>query len=146
MKQIFKTNISLGSYIWGMAMVACIVILGYNGMSQGLYLGTALLFSILVLSWYFTFFFKRYWIQGDKLFIRSISGTKSIAINAIRKLETDQTGWLGTMGLNILSPYRKGIMLYYNQIENLFIYPEKSAEFIDKLQQIKPSIEIIKGK
>ncbi|WP_282636405.1 hypothetical protein [Sphingobacterium thalpophilum] len=146
MKEIYKTNISLGSYIWGVAMIGFIIMLSYEGIEQGLYLGTLFLFLILAITWYFTFFFNRYWIEGDKLLIRSISGTRSLNITTIRGLEKDKVDWFGTMRLTILRPYRKGMILHYNQFDDLFIYPEKPTEFIGKLQLINPSIEIIKEK
>ncbi|QQT64192.1 hypothetical protein I6I97_10630 [Sphingobacterium multivorum] len=146
MKEIYKTNITLGSYIWGIAMIGFIIMLSYEGIEQGLYMGTLFLFLILAVTWYFTFFFNRYWIEGDDLFIRNISGTKSVNIKTIRRLERNKVDWFGTMRLTILRPYRKGMILHYNQIDNLFICPEKPAEFIGKLQLISPSIEITKEK
>ena len=31
MKQTYKTNITLGSYIWGVAMIGFIIMLSYEG-------------------------------------------------------------------------------------------------------------------
>lgn len=146
MKETYKTNITLGSYIWGVAMIGFIIMLSYEGIEQGLYMGTLFLFLILAVTSYFTFFFNRYWIDGDMLFIRSISGTKSVNISTIRKLEKNKVDWFGTMRLTILRPYRKGMILHYNQFDDLFICPEKPLEFIGELKQINPSIEIIKEK
>lgn len=109
-------------------------------------MGTLFLFLILAVTCYFTFFFNQYWIEGDDLFIRSISGTKSLNITTIRRLERDKVDWFGTMRLTILRPYRKGMILHYNQFDDLFICPEKPLEFIGELKQINPSIEIIKEK
>jgi hypothetical protein len=120
--------------------------LSYGGLEKGLYLGTLLLFGVFAITWYFTFFYKRYWIEGDKLFIKTVSGTKSVDITSIRKLETDKVDWFGTMRLTILRPYRKGMVLHYNKIDDIFVDPENPTEFIDKLKQIAPNIDVIVGK
>lgn len=146
MREVFKTQINFGSYIWGVAMIIFIVMLFYGGLEKGLYLGTLLLFGVFAITWYFTFFYKRYWIEGDKLFIKTVSGTKSVDITSIRKLETDKVDWFGTMRLTILRPYRKGMVLHYNKIDDIFVDPENPAEFIDKLKQIAPNIDVIAGK
>ncbi|WP_394676325.1 PH domain-containing protein [uncultured Sphingobacterium sp.] len=146
MREVFKTQINFGSYIWGAAMIIFIVMLSYGGLEKGLYLGTLLLFGVFAITWYFTFFYKRYWIEGDKLFIKTVSGTKSVDITSIRKLETDKVDWFGTMRLTILRPYRKGMVLHYNKIDDIFVDPENPTEFIDKLKQIAPNIDVIVGK
>ncbi|WP_367332064.1 PH domain-containing protein [Sphingobacterium multivorum] len=146
MRKIFKTHINLGSYIWGLAMIIFIVMLSYEGLKKGLYLGTLLLFGVFAITWYFTFFYKRYWIEGDKLFIKTVSGTKTVDITSIRKLETDKVDWFGTMRLTILRPYRKGMVLHYNKIDDIFVDPENPTEFIDKLKQITPNIDVIASK
>ncbi len=146
MREVFKTHISFGSYIWGVAMTIFIVMLSYEGLEKGLYLGTLLLFGIFAITWYFTFFYKRYWIEGDKLFIKTVFGTKSVDITSIRKLETDKVDWFGTMRLTILRPYRKGLVLHYNKIDDIFVDPESPTEFIEKLKQIAPNIDVIAGK
>jgi len=146
MREVFKTQINFGSYIWGAAMIIFIVMLSYGGLEKGLYLGTLLLFGVFAITWYFTFFYKRYWIEGDKLFIKTVSGTKSVDITSIRKLETDKVDWFGTMRLTILRPYRKGMVLHYNKIDDIFVDPENPTEFIDKLKQIAPNIDVIAGK
>lgn len=146
MKEIYRTNITLASYIRGVAMTVFIIILSYESIEKGLYMGALFLLLILAVTWYFTFFFNRYWIEGDDLFIRSISGTKSLNNTTFRRLERDEVDWFGTMRLTILRPYRKGMILHYNQIDNLFICPEKPTEFIGKLQLINPSVGITKEK
>lgn len=146
MREVFKTQINFGSYIWGVAMIIFIVMLSYGGLEKGLYLGTLLLFGVFAITWYFTFFYKRYWIEGDKLFIKTVSGTKSVDVTSIRKLETDKVDWFGTMRLTILRPYRKGMVLHYNKIDDIFVDPENPTEFIDKLKQIAPNIDVIAGK
>ncbi|MGJ1237259.1 MULTISPECIES: hypothetical protein [Sphingobacterium] len=146
MREVFKTQINFGSYIWGVAMIIFIVMLSYGGLEKGLYLGTLLLFGVFAITWYFTFFYKRYWIEGDKLFIKTVSGTKSVDITSICKLETDKVDWFGTMRLTILRPYRKGMVLHYNKIDDIFVDPENPTEFIDKLKQIAPNIDVIAGK
>ncbi|WP_312335507.1 hypothetical protein [Sphingobacterium sp.] len=146
MKEVFKTHIKFGSYIWGIATILIIVMLSYEGLEKGLYLGTLLLLGVFALTWYFTFFYKRYWIEGDKLFIKTVSGTKSVDITSIRKLETDKVDWFGTMRLTIIRPYRKGMLLHYNLADDLFVDPENPTQFIDKLKQIAPNIDVIKGK
>ncbi|GAA0881415.1 hypothetical protein GCM10009120_00110 [Sphingobacterium siyangense subsp. cladoniae] len=146
MRKVFKTHINFGSYIWGGAMIIFIVMLSYEGLEKGLYLGTLFLFGVFAITWYFTFFYKRYWIEGDKLFIKTVSGTTSVDITSIRKLETDKVDWFGTMRLTILRPYRKGMVLHYNKIDDIFVDPESPTEFIEKLKQIAPNIDVIAGK
>jgi len=146
MKEVFKTHINFGSYIWGVAMILFIVMISYEGLEKGLYMGTFLLFGVFALTWYFTFFFKRYWIEGDKLFIKTVSGTKSVDITSIRKLETDKLDWFGTMRFTILRPYRKGMLLHYNLADDIFVDPENPTQFIDRLKQIAPNIDVIEGK
>ncbi|MGE8428746.1 MAG: hypothetical protein ACN6O7_12745 [Sphingobacterium sp.] len=75
-----------------------------------------------------------------------MSGTKSVDIISIRKLETEKVDWFGTMRLTILRPYRKGMILHYNVIDDIFVDPENPTEFIDKLKQIAPSINVIEAK
>jgi len=145
MKEVFKTRINFGSYIWGIAMIIFIVVISYEGLEKGLYTGTLLMFLVFALTWYFTFFYKRYWIEDNKLFIKSIWGIKSVNIMSVRKLETEKVDWFRTMRLTILRPYRKGIILHYNFADDVFIDPENAAQFIDKLKQIAPKIHIIEG-
>lgn len=142
MKEIFNTYIPFGSYIWGVGMIIFIVTVCYGDLEQGLYTGTLLLLGVFGLTWYFTFFFKRYWIEDKKLFIKSIWGTESVDINSIRKIEMDKIFWFGGMRLTFLRPYRKGIILHYNLADDLFVDPENVSDFIEKLQHISPGIEI----
>jgi len=74
---------------------------------------------------------------------RSVDLSGGYNITMIRKLENDKVDWFWTMRLTILRPYGKGMILHYNQFDDLFIYPEKPLEFIYELQKINPSIEII---
>ncbi|WP_286843160.1 MULTISPECIES: PH domain-containing protein [Sphingobacterium] len=146
MREVFKTHIHFGSYIWGVVVIIFIAGISYEDLQRGLYTGALLLFVVFALTWYFTFFFKRYWIEDNKLFIKSISGTKSVDIISIRKLETEKVDWFGTMRLTILRPYRKGMILHYNVIDDIFVDPENPTQFIDKLKQIAPSINVIEAK
>ena len=146
MREVFKTHIPFGSYIWGAMMIIFIGIISYGDLDKGLYTGALLLFTLLALTWYFTSFFKRYWIEDHKIFIKNIWGVKSLDILSIRKLEVEKVDWLGTMRLTILKPYRKGIILHYNQADNIFVDPKNPTRFIDKLKQIAPNIDVIEGK
>lgn len=117
--------------------------LSYDGLYRGLYTGALLLFSVFALTWYFTFFFKRYWIEDNKLFIKSIWGTESVDVNSIRKVETDKVFWFGATKFTVLRPYRRGMILHYNVIDNIFVDPENPTQFIDKLRQIAPNIKVV---
>ncbi|WP_454881738.1 PH domain-containing protein [Sphingobacterium detergens] len=146
MKEIFNIHIPFGSYIWGAGMIIFIAMISYGGMEKGLYSGALLLFAVFVLTWYLTFFFKRYWIEDNKLFIKSIWGTKSVDVNSIRKVEADKAFWFGSMRFTVLRPYRRGMILHYNEIDDIFVDPENPTQFIDKLKQIAPNIDVIEGK
>ncbi|MBB1644181.1 PH domain-containing protein [Sphingobacterium sp. UME9] len=146
MREVFKTHIPFGSYIWGTVVIIFIAVISYDGLYRGLYTGTLLLFAVFALTWYFTFFFKRYWIEDNKLFIKSIWGTESVDVNSIRKVETDKVFWFGAMKFTVLRPYRRGMILHYNVIDDIFVDPENPTQFIDKLRQIAPNIKVIEAK
>jgi hypothetical protein len=38
------------------------------------------------------------------------------------------------------------MVLHYNKIDDIFVDPENPTEFIDKLKQIAPNIDVIAGK
>ncbi|KKO92893.1 MULTISPECIES: PH domain-containing protein [Sphingobacterium] len=143
MREVFKTHIPFGSYIWGTGAIIFIAMISYEDLHRGLYTGALLLFAVFALTWYFTFFYKRYWIEDNKLFIKSIWGTDSVDVNSIRKVETDKVFWFGSMRFTVLRPYRKGMILHYNVIDDIFIDPENPTEFIDKLRQIEPNIKVV---
>lgn len=119
MKEFFNTHIPFGSYIWGTGMIIFIAMVSYGDLEQGLYTGALLLFAVFALTWYFTFFYKRYWIEDNKLFIKSICGTESVDVNSIRKVETDKVFWFGSMRFTVLRPYRRGMILHYNVIDDI---------------------------
>ncbi|MGF7025882.1 hypothetical protein [Sphingobacterium sp. HSC-15S19] len=146
MKEVFNTHIPFGSYIWGAGMIIFIAMVSYGDLEQGLYTGALLLFLVFALTWYFTFFYKRYWIEDNKLFIKSIWGTDSVEVNSMRKVEADKVFWFGSMRFTVLRPYRRGMILHYNVIDDIFVDQENPTEFIDKLRQIAPSIDVIEGR
>ncbi|MGJ1229040.1 hypothetical protein ACR78H_26160 [Sphingobacterium siyangense] len=140
MKTVFNTHIPFGSYIWGAGMIIFIAMVSYGDLEQGLYTGALLLFAVFALTWYFTFFYKRYWIEDNKLFIKSIWGTDSFDVNSIRIVEADKVFWFGAMKFTVLRPYRRGMILHYNVIDDIFVDPENPTQF---LKQTTPNIVIV---
>lgn len=146
MKKVFKTHINFGSYIWGIVVIIFIGVLLFEALGKERYIGTLLLYGICVSIWYFTFFFKRYWIEGHNLFIKTISSVRSIDIRSIHKLETNKVDWFGSMGFTVLKPYRRGMVLRYNVVDHVFVDPKNAIEFINELKQITPNIDVVQGK
>ncbi|MGE8428745.1 MAG: hypothetical protein ACN6O7_12740 [Sphingobacterium sp.] len=56
MREVFKTHIPFGSYIWGVVVIIFIAGISYEDLQRGLYTGALLLFAVFALTWYFTFF------------------------------------------------------------------------------------------
>lgn len=67
-----------------------------------------------------------------------------IDVRKIRKIEQHKGLIIPTFMKAGLS--ERGIIITYNQYDDLYISPENLTEFIDDLQKIKPEIEVIELK
>ena len=138
---IFKVNISKESYIWFIAVCVLIAGIRFNSINNGVYLSTAIALFVLALIWYFVFYYSNYKISDNKLLVKAIEGKKTIDVKNIRKIEKGNSIW--TSGwFYFWYPYQKGLNIHYNKYDEIFINPEQQEEFIAKLLDINPSIEI----
>ncbi|EFK59829.1 Protein of uncharacterised function (DUF1200) [Sphingobacterium spiritivorum] len=63
-----------------------------------------------------------------------------IKINAIRRIDTDTTMWMGLK----LAGARKGIIIYYHTYAEIYLSPDTYEQFISELLKVNPAIEIHK--
>lgn len=63
-----------------------------------------------------------------------------IQIDAIRRIDRDTTMWMGFK----LAGARKGIIIYYNTYEEVYLSPDNNDQFIRELIKVNPAIDIHK--
>ncbi|WP_293912674.1 MULTISPECIES: PH domain-containing protein [unclassified Sphingobacterium] len=63
-----------------------------------------------------------------------------IQIDAIRRIDRDTTMWMGFK----LAGARKGIIIYYNTYEEVYLSPDNNDRFISELIKVNPAIDIHK--
>lgn len=83
--------------------------------------------------------FNTYYItKGGELHYRQSFISGKINIGKIRKIKRGQTLWAG------LKPAlaRKGLIIYYNSYDEIYISPEREDEFLKELMRWNSEIEI----
>ncbi|QQT53810.1 hypothetical protein I6I98_00610 [Sphingobacterium multivorum] len=140
---IFKPYISFGSYIWALGMILFAVFLSYDSTNQYWYLGTLLIGFIIATMWCFVFFYTQYRIENQTLFIRGVIKSKQINLEAVSRVERNKVDWLIKNGrLYFWNPYRRGMKLYLNGSEELFINVGEDSGFLKQLLDLNPNIEV----
>lgn len=138
---IFKINIGKESYIWLFVVGVLLAAIRFSSIHNGVYLSTVLALLVLGLIWYFVFYYANYKIADNKLLVKTLKGKKSIDIGSIRNIERGNSIWISGF-FYFWYPYQKGLNVHYNTQDEIFVNPKQQAEFITKLLEINPSIEI----
>lgn len=104
------------------------------------------LFSIVmsvVMLFLFTLIPTTYYeIQEDHLYCRTSFFKKKLSINSIRKIDVGNSLYAGMK----MSLALKGIIVYFNKYDEIYISPENQEEFVQQLVKINPQIELIGNK
>lgn len=138
---VFRVRQGKESYIWFFAVCVLIAAIRFSSINNGVYLSTAIALFILALIWYSVFYYSKYKISDNKLLVKAIEGKKTIDVKNIRKVEKGNSIW--TSGwFYFWYPYQKGLNIHYNKYDEIFINPEQQDEFIAKLLDINPLIEV----
>ncbi|TNF48518.1 MAG: hypothetical protein EP305_05280 [Bacteroidetes bacterium] len=83
-----------------------------------------------------------YDIKEDQLYCRSLFFKKKLPINSIRKVDVGNSLYAGMK----MSLALKGIIIYFNKYDEIYISPENQDAFVQHLVKIHPQIEIIGNK
>lgn len=140
---IFKPYILFGSYIWALGMILFAVFLSYDSTNQYWYLGTLFIGFIIAIMWFFIFFYIQYRIENQTLFIRGVIKSKQINLETVSRVERNKVEWIIKNGrLYFWNPYRRGMKLYLNGSEELFINVKEDSGFLKQLLDLNPNIEV----
>jgi hypothetical protein len=98
-----------------------------------------LLLSVLIAVTFFTTYYE---IQDNLLIVSMFFYKTKIKISEIRTIKYSNS----IMKTNFYKPgfHHKGIEIVYHKYDDIFISPEKRHQFIAKLLEINPNIEIKK--
>lgn len=106
-------------------------------------MGTLLIVFIIATMWCFFFFYTQYRIENQTLFIRGVIKSKPINLEAVSRVERNKVDWLIKNGrLYFWNPYRRGMKLYLNGSEELFINVGEDSGFLRQLLDLNPNIEV----
>lgn len=85
------------------------------------------------------FFDTSYAIQEGKLYYRSAFINGNIDIQTIRKVDMNSTMWSG------IKPAlaTKGMIIYFNRFDEIYIAPENNEAMISDLLEINPEIQVV---
>ncbi|KKO92894.1 hypothetical protein AAW12_02320 [Sphingobacterium sp. Ag1] len=82
-------------------------------------------------------------IENQTLFIRGVIKSKQINLEAVSRVERNKVDWLIKNGrLYFWIPYRRGMKLYLNGSEELFINVGEDSGFLRQLLDLNPNIEV----
>jgi hypothetical protein len=81
-----------------------------------------------------------YYINENILVSQILFYKHKVNIETIRKIEYNHTIFVGTT--TKLGWDTKGLIVYYNKFDDYFISPKNKEQFIAKLLEINPNIEI----
>ena len=97
----------------------------------------SLVLGFLIWVWYGT----SYAISNNVLSISAGPIKKNIPVRTIRSLEIGKTKWIGyKLGLS-----KGGLIIHYNQYDEVYITPENVDKFCKALKRIHSEIEIAKN-
>jgi len=85
------------------------------------------------------FFDTAYAIKEGKLYYRSAFINGNIDIQTIRKVDMNSTMWSG------IKPAlaTKGMIIYFNRFDEIYIAPENNEAMISDLLEINPEIQVV---
>jgi len=97
------------------------------------------LICLAVIALFLWFWFDTgYVIKEEKVYYRSGFIRGSIAISTIREVDKSSRGFVGMKASIAL----KGIVIRYNKWDELLISPLNADEFINKLTEMNPAIQV----
>ena len=83
----------------------------------------------------------RYTIDRQYFSYRAGIFRGKIAIDKIHKIEVGKTLWVGFKP----AAARKGLIIYYNRYEEIYISPDGNDDFVNELLQYNPDIKIVRS-
>jgi hypothetical protein len=113
--------------IWEDDIIALYLIIGINSIILGL-------LTWLILQ-------THYKVDTKNLFWKSGPFKGTIAVNSIKKIEFHNGIFVPTIWKPALSHI--GLIITYNQYDDIYISPENREEFVQRLTQINPKINLI---
>ena len=113
--------------IWEDDITAFYVVIGMNSIIVGL-------LTWLILQ-------ANYNLDAKNLYYKSGPFKGTIAVNSIKKIEFHNGIFVPTIWKPALSHI--GLIITYNQYDDIYISPENREEFVQKLTQINPNINLI---
>lgn len=141
MKFTSEKSIVFGIVIWGSAMTLLFVSLAPvfvpASRPEGAIATIVCLLTAAFLLW--LWFGTYYQVKGDKLIYRSGPFRGSIDVHQIHTLVRDKTLWVGMKPALAL----RGIIVRYNQYDEIYISPKEKDAFIRELLDINHEIRII---
>lgn len=82
-----------------------------------------------------------YKIKNDQLICKSGFFKKKINLGSIKKIQMGKTMWAGFKMATAL----KGLIIYYNTYDDIYISPKNQKKFIAELLKINPEIFVIEA-
>lgn len=106
--------------------------------------GVGLLIQLIIFTLFTSFilwiwFFTHYRIAKGHIFYRSGPFAGKIEISKIRSIQVNTTLWSGYKP----ALARKGIIVRYSKYDDIYFSPENAERFVQELQTINPTIEVI---
>lgn len=137
--KIYSAKIGKGAYIWLLGIITLLAFNYYENISKGLFLGALFLTLFLGFIWYVIFIFPKYSIADGSLLLSNFLEKKTISILTIRKIERNQVRGI----YPISNPYQMGLVIHFNNFDDVFIHPREEHLFIQELLKVNPDLEII---
>jgi hypothetical protein len=113
--------------LWSEDITAFYVVIGINTLVLGL-------LTWLILQ-------THYKVDAKNLYYKSGPFKGTIAVNSIKKIEFHNGIFVPTIWKPALSHI--GLIITYNQYDDIYISPENRKEFVQRLTQINPNINLI---
>jgi hypothetical protein len=145
MMKVYKSEKDITIYILLAILVVIEAFFIYNIMFTNSDTSLLIPFFIILLasSYVFRAFSKTiYAIKNDSVYYEQVFFKGSIPINSIKKIVFNENWVISTTYKPALS--HKGIYIYYNKYDEVFISPKNRSHFVEELLKTNPNIEIKK--
>lgn len=139
MMKLYKPKLEIGSLIWVLATtLIAVTMFGLVNLSAFSYV----LISFLTIFPIYLYFIKpKYSIIGQELSYKGPDGSGKINIQDIQKIETNKLPPSFPYGI-FFNPYRKGFIVYYNKMDDIFISIKDEDILINELIELNPGIQM----
>ena len=123
--------------IASLALAVVLFFFGQNTIKEKPCIRLPVLTPFLLLLWAYLDTF--YAIENQEFKYRSAFLRGSIKISDIREIHIGKTKWVGTKP----ALAQKGLIIKYNQYDEIYIAPKRNDELISDLLKINPGIKLI---